>query len=375
MRPTVLIIDDDDFIRASIVTALGDEFDTLEADSGEAALALFNSGSAAPAASASVVLLDIEMQQLDGYETCRRLREAGHAMPVIFVSSHDTLEERLYAFDAGGDDFLSKPYDAAELLRKTQRASLRHRQQESLQAVTGQILHEIGETGVMLGFLREAIRITDYEQLGRLLMQSVGEYGVRCDVQLRHNDGVCTLTKSGQPTELELGILERAATLGERFRFGRRLVFNFPIITVLAMDLPQDEARALRLADYLEILVESAEAIAETIGVRRESALRAESLMVASSESFSAIEELREGYRKQQADTRILLQELIEQVEHTYVHLGLTEGQEEIISSTMRTNAEKILRLFERSVAFEAQFTAVLGALKPNINNAMEVWL
>jgi DNA-binding response OmpR family regulator len=372
MLPTVLIVDDNTVVRESIAAVLEDSFGIIDADSGEAALALLQT-QAGPVP--DLVLMDIEMHQLDGYETCQAMRSAGYAMPVIFVSSHDTLNERLRAFDAGGDDFISKPYDAEELVRKAQLAVHRRLHTEGLQQAAQQILHEVGETGVLLSFLREAIRVTDYAALASLLFKSVGDYGVRCYVQLRHEHGVETLAPSDTPTQLELSILERATALDHKFRLGRRLVINYHFISLLIVDMPDDVDRARRLSDYLDVLVESAEAVAETIDIRRESAKRAEALMVATGESCGAIENLRAGYRQQQADTRVLLRELIDEVEHTYVHLGLTESQEETISSALRRNAERILQLFAQSVEFEQQFAAVLAALQPQGNANADVWL
>jgi len=371
-RPLVLIVDDDPIILDTLASALEDDFDTIDAESGEAALSRLNApGLPAP----DLIFLDIEMHQLDGYETCQGLRKAGHGMPVIFVSSHDTLEERLRAFDVGGDDFVSKPFDAAELLRKAHLAVQRHRETAGLQAVTQQILHEVGETGVLLAFLREAIRITDYEQLAALLLKAVGDYGVSCIVQLRHDGGLITLSPSGSPTQLELSLLERATALDHKFRLGRRLVINYPIFSLLILDMPEDDERERRVTDFIDALVESAEAVAETIGIRRESAMRAEALMVATAESCGAIEVLREGYRQQQADTQTLLYNLIEEVEHTYVHLGLTENQEDTISSALRKSAERILQLFQHGAEFDRQFAAVLDALKPQSHANADVWL
>lgn len=371
-KPLILIVDDDPLVRSVLAAALEDCYNLQQAESGEAVLDFLKLHKEALP---DLIFLDIEMHQLDGYETCKALRAAGHSMPVIFVSSHDSLEERLYGFDVGGEDFVSKPFDAEELQRKAQLAVARKRSTDSLQNVTVNILHEVGETGVLLAFLREAIHITDYERLAMLLLRSVGDYGLHCNLQLRHDDGTVTLTPSGAPNQLELSLLERATALDHKFRLGRRMVINYHFISLMVMDLPEDSERSRRLVDYIDVLVESAEAVAETIGIRRESAVRAEALMVASAESFGAIESLREGYRRQQADTQTLLHQLIGEVEHTYVHLGLTENQEETISSALRRSAERILRLFEQGAEFDRQFATVLDALKPQSKANTDVWL
>lgn len=370
--PVILVADDDPVVRATVGFALAPDFAVAEAASGEEALAYLATRVDSPPA---LILLDIEMEQLDGYDTCSRLRADGQGMPVIFVSSHDTLEERLRAYDAGGDDFVSKPFDAAILLRKVRNAIAAQERAQRLQETVRKAFHKIGETGVLLEFLREAIRVTDYDSLARLLLRAVGEYGPRCHVQIRHPAGSVTLTPDGEPTALEASILEQAIALGREFRFSRRLVINHDFVTLLVLDMPADPLYAERLTDYFGLLVDSAEAVAETIEVRRESAERAEVLMVASAESYAAVEELRDAYRQQQADTRTMLEELIEGVEATYVHLGLTDSQETTLSSTLRDGADRILELFEQSVAFDQKFTAVLESLQYKRNNASDVWL
>lgn len=73
----------------------------IEAASGHEALAYLE---AHPEPLPDVVFLDIEMPGIDGYETCRRMKamDAGRTIPVIFLSGHDDLNDRLQAFDAGG---------------------------------------------------------------------------------------------------------------------------------------------------------------------------------------------------------------------------------------------------------------------------------
>jgi DNA-binding response OmpR family regulator len=380
--PEAWVVDDDPTVRDILEIALGGDFAVQPASSGEEVLERLLAGQAAGRAEPGVVLLDIEMEMLDGYQTCQRLRRAGLTMPVLFVSGHDTLEERLLAFDAGGDDFISKPFDSELVLVKAQRAMKRYvetarikEEKSQLQDATLRFLHEVGERGVLLDFLRDTLRDTDYATLAGKLMRTASDYGVQCHVQIRHAEGAHTQTPGGVASALELSIMEHATTLGREFRLGKRLILNSDHVTLLVLNMPREEEEALRLAGYLEVLVESTQAIAETIEIRRESASLAETLMVASNESFCTLEDLRDGYRKQQVDTRLLLQEMIDGLEKSYVHLGLTDSQEMSISSTIRHSSEKILDLFEMGVNFDRQFSAVLDSMKPKKSNSPEVWV
>src|SRR5574343_800603 len=76
-----------------------------------------------------VILLDVEMPEMDGYEVGSQLRAQEHGMPILFVSAHVELSERLQGYDAGGNEFLYKPIEPREMLLKVELV-LRQREEE-----------------------------------------------------------------------------------------------------------------------------------------------------------------------------------------------------------------------------------------------------
>ena len=62
-----------------------------------------------------VVVLDVLMPGLDGFETCRRMRDQGRSMPVLMLTARDSVEDRVRGLDGGADDYLTKPFSLAEL--------------------------------------------------------------------------------------------------------------------------------------------------------------------------------------------------------------------------------------------------------------------
>ncbi len=108
----VLVVDDQSLNRKLLAEMLAlDGHRVEEVSSGEAALA------AALAAPPDLVMLDVLMPGVDGYEVCRRLRahESLRMLPVVMVTSLDMREDRLRGLEAGADDFLSRPVQLAEL--------------------------------------------------------------------------------------------------------------------------------------------------------------------------------------------------------------------------------------------------------------------
>lgn len=375
-RHRVLVTDDDPTIRAILAASLMDDFDVIEAENGLVCLEKL------AAEQPALVLLDLEMPGMDGYETCRLLRETHH-MPVVVVSSHGKLEERLDAFAAGADDFICKPFDGEELAVKVGRLIAMHdqlsearRAEETLREFTLDLVRGIGRADVLLNFMRENIHCTDYESLATSLIQGSSEYCVTCHAQVRHDDTAITLTPAGIASPLEEAVFAQVASLGSAFRFGRRVILNRGDVSLLVLRLPDDEVLAGQVLSRLEVLTEFAAAVAETIQVRRESAERAEALQSGTADSYTAIEELREKYRDQQANTRFLLQKLVEDIEGSYFGLGLTSRQEAQISDTLRERSEDILRLFELQDEFEEKFAAILESLQPKgDNSAPQIWL
>jgi signal transduction histidine kinase len=115
-KPRILAVDDTRTNLRIIQEALGDAFDLRLASSGEEALdqsTRFNP---------DIVLLDIVMPGIDGYETCRRIRQHPDLqhVKIIMVSAQAGIDDRLQAYEAGANDYLLKPFEQRELLAKIQ---------------------------------------------------------------------------------------------------------------------------------------------------------------------------------------------------------------------------------------------------------------
>lgn len=119
-KPKILVIDDEEALVKSIQRTLQKEYDLFAAYSGAQGLQL------ARQVQPDLIILDIIMPGMDGYETCRHLRQdpALQSVPILFLSALSTVESKLTGFDIGADDYLTKPFDIRELLSRV-RAILR----------------------------------------------------------------------------------------------------------------------------------------------------------------------------------------------------------------------------------------------------------
>jgi two-component system response regulator MprA len=118
-KPRVLVVDDDKAVRESLRRSLEfNGYDVALASDGAEALAVL--GSSHP----DVVVMDVMMPRLDGIETTRALRAAGHDVPILVLTARDAVGDRVEGLDAGADDYLTKPFALEELLARL-RALLR----------------------------------------------------------------------------------------------------------------------------------------------------------------------------------------------------------------------------------------------------------
>lgn len=113
--PLVLVVDDEENIRFLVESGLKlAGLDTVAAADGRQALA------AVAEHRPQLIVLDVMMPELDGFEVLRRLRDSGDRTPVIFLTARDATEDRVKGLTAGGDDYVVKPFAVAELVARVE---------------------------------------------------------------------------------------------------------------------------------------------------------------------------------------------------------------------------------------------------------------
>lgn len=122
MATKILIVEDEEAIRGFIkVNLKRNNFEVLEAGSGEEALNLINEN-------VDIVLLDVMLPGMNGYEVCEKVRKSHPNMGIIILTAKGQEENRIEGLDAGADDYIVKPFSPKELLARinalTRRLSL-----------------------------------------------------------------------------------------------------------------------------------------------------------------------------------------------------------------------------------------------------------
>jgi two-component system OmpR family response regulator len=163
----LLLVDDEDNLRSMLEAALRHHgFDVDTATNGRDALV------EAGSTDVDLVVLDVMLPDLDGFEVCRRLRADGVRTPVLFLTARDAVDDKVRGLTLGGDDYLVKPFSLDELVARAQavlrRAGLAREEVSVLRCEDLEMdddAHRVTRAGVSV-----ALSPTEYKLLRYLLV-------------------------------------------------------------------------------------------------------------------------------------------------------------------------------------------------------------
>ena len=273
-KKCILVVDDSPDDIHFVMEGLSEDYAFLAATSGEKALQIMAKGT-----QIDLILMDVEMPAMNGYETCRRVKsnETTRDIDIIFISSHDTVEEKLAGYDAGGCDYLIKPVQPLLLQQKVELAIANKKTRNALanehsaavnMAMTA--LSNAGELGVVIDFMRNSFTSNDAGSLAKLIVQATGEYGLQNSVRISIADEIAYASSREPIAPLEQELLSRLNGKQRITEWQDRLILNFEDITQLIKKLPKDEEKRGRLRDHLAILLEGAEARTKALHIQKE---------------------------------------------------------------------------------------------------------
>ncbi|MCP5160133.1 MAG: response regulator [Hahellaceae bacterium] len=295
MTKKVLIIDDDKIVRKYLDKHLSDEFEVHLAETGEKGLEVVEH------IMPDVILLDVQMPGLNGYEVCDQLKHnPGTAeVPVIFLSGRSSVRERMLGYEVGADDYIVKPCEPEELKAKMnvlikfvgQQASL---QNAYKQAKDTAIVAMAGssELGHALGFTQQSFTIRSYSVLAGRFFSVCQSFGLSCCLLFHTKQGDMFFSSKGEikPLEKELmGLLRSEQRISD---FGSRTQFNFSRTALLVKNMPLDDRdRYGRYKDLFPFMLEAVDAKLHQLDAEHALINQTKSLLM----SFMSIKSVMDG--------------------------------------------------------------------------------
>ena len=260
----VLAVDDEPFNLEILEEILSEGYEFHSAMSGPECLEVV--GQLQP----SVILLDVSMPNMDGYEVCRRLKNNPESqdIPVMFVSARGALDERIEGYDAGGEDYIVKPFAREELEAKLRGLLKMQDHKKDLECQVQQAtemafsaMSNSSEVGIVMQFVERTQELHSIEELSSAILDTLSVFGLSASVEFRIDDSNSVhFCSHGTITPIVIELFDLLKNKGRLYSFEPRMMVNYTRLSFLIMNMPHsDDEKMGRLRDHLCFLASSAQ--------------------------------------------------------------------------------------------------------------------
>ncbi len=360
----ILVVDDEKTNVTIMYELLEDDYVVKSVASGNAAIDIFNEYHP------DIVLLDIAMPEMDGYEVCEWIRgKSNHIhVPVIFVSAKDSLEEKLKGYQIGGDDYVTKPFEGVELLAKIkvafEKAVMIDELEEgysnacsaAMEAMTG-----VGNSGVIIRFLDNCIDCEDFSDIAKELFKATNEFGLHCALQIRSKSDEFNFSSVGESKPLEEELMRRVHTKGRFFDSGQRTFTNFENITMLVKNMPIDnQASHGRIKDNLPHLLKGADARIRAIENEKSRKQKRIAIKKAIEDTRGSLQKAQSLFNEIKEGNNNIMEGLIREMDAELLSLDVGVDKECYLMGLLQKNREEMEESYGSGEQLEQIFKNIL---------------
>lgn len=323
----------------------------------------------------ALILLDIALPGLSGYDLCRQIRLSPKTehIPVLFLSGHQRMEDRLMAYEVGGNDFIGKPFFNQELERSishiisSQQESANLRAQlDTTRSMAMKAMSNLGELGSLLSFLHDGFRTDNYASLARALLAFCQHSELDASVRICGSEDDFFLSTNGLASPVARSVFDDIDPLDLRrnWQVGRTEVVHCASITLLLPGFAEQcGERAERLREHLLLAVEAAAARVDALDAASASSRQYRQLCQLAQQAESALKTVDNLQQQQRLMATTILGEMLTEMEQAMARLQLSKEQENIVSLSMHTAVDRVFKLYDQGLAIEEHLRNVRAAL------------
>jgi len=376
-RKLILVIDDDAVSRKVVEKYLGSEYRVLTAINGNQGV------ETALRELPEIILLDLVMPDINGYEVCIRLRSepSTKEIPIVFLSGRGSLTERLQGYEVGADDYLIKPFEAETLQAKVkvligyrQRQSEVSAQYELAQKTAFSAMTGSSELGQAMQFVEKSYAFSRFEDLAEAFFSFTDWLNLNSCLRFSMHKEDQWFSSSGMIKPLEKQLMAMVDKNKRFSDFGSRTIVNYPNVTLLVKNMPLDDMeRYGRLKDLLPVMLAAVNAKVTALGT--EYALNEQVKDAAA--SFDKIklnfgELVRSLIENQQQGVK-LMRDMFNDLNHTLPGMGLDDDQEDYILDRVDSAIEETFDVLSMNEDLRDTLSMVVMSMQKIIKGQEEL--
>jgi len=367
----ILIVDDEPFNCEIMQEILQNDYNLKIVNSGKECL------DTAPVWQPDVILLDISMAGMSGYEACKQLKGNVKTkdIQITFVSALDTLADRLAGYEVGGDDYITKPFDSEELHNKVavafrNKALQRQLENDADTAKKAAIsaITSTNEIGMVLQFVSATFHCNDYESLAQLIVDTIAAFGYRSTVQIRAENKEVNKSSDSTINPLEIAVINRISMEDEHLDIGPRTIMNFRHVSVLVKGMPvNDEEEYARVKENVAVIAEGTEVRIGAIEARNALLGRA-GLLEVMRHAQQTLSELNDQQSEHKQKISAVLEQLQKSIQEEGLAANFDAGQMDSLMKLFDKANREIVAVYREEGESQLHISQVMQELQAVIN-------
>lgn len=362
----ILCVDDEPVNLMILEGLLQDSYDLTSARSGAGCLQQVE------LQKPDLILLDVNMPDIDGLETCARLKADPETaeIPIIFVSALASQEELMAGYEAGGDDYITKPFSEEILQKKIEIVLASQQTRQELKKISDRAVAALEsnlslteELGMVVKFLHQCQTADTLDELAHNVFDCLREFELDSSLLILDEPENRVWFSDDINRPMESQILGSLRGQDRVVSFGTRLALSTDHATILVRNLPTTRERVDRVREHLSILIEAldrrihAMQSQQLLDERRDLLSR---VLQATRDNLGQLEELHQRQKSRAAE---ILDAMGKSLEKSMQRLELTEKQQAALTRIIATTAEQCESMHDDGLEIDEQFREIIEEL------------
>ena len=363
-RAKILIIDDEPSVLNLLDSFLNNSFQITKADTAKGGIQSIQTSKP------DLIIMDVNLGSENGIEVAKsiKLDPINKDIPIILISGAATKEDRMEGYEAGVIDFVSKPFYGEEILLKVKlhlefasEVQEKNTTIDETRQMAFTAMSQSGEIGQVLHFMRDSFECNTFDMLAERILEYMETQNLKTSIIIKTNPPLY-YTHDEELVQIDKEILDRLNVLERIIDFGKRTIYNFEYISILVKNMPlDDEGFYGRIKDNVCLILEAANA--KIIGIDNEKKLQShnDTISRAIENSKSTLKEIEVSFQKNAHKNSGIMMQLKEQIEDSFLQLGLTETQETEISNLIDNAEKKSTELYDTGLQIEDKVKSLVN--------------
>lgn len=370
-RALILCVDDEPVNLVIMEELLQDTYELLTAKSGEGCLQQVS------VQTPDLILLDVNMPDLDGLETCERLKAdpATADIPIIFVSALASQDELMAGYEAGGDDYITKPFSEEILRKKIEIVLASQQRKQELKSISDKAVEALKdnlstteELGMVVKFLYQCQTVDTLEELARNVFDTLREYELDSSLLILDQPENRVWFSDDIDRPMESQILESLRGQDRVVSFGTRLAINTDHATILVRNLPSEAEKIDRVREHLSILIEGLDTRIQAMQTQTLLDQRRDVLARVLQATRENLANLDEMHKQQKSRATEILSVMGRELEKSLVRLDLSAQQEAELKKIVASTADQTASIYDDGLEIDEQFQGIIDELSNALN-------